>query len=155
MGIEIERKFLIKSDAWRALVTRTRRIRQGYLAAGEKAAVRVRCVDGGEAVLTVKAARAGVTREEFEFSIPYAEAEQLLLLCGGAIIEKLRHDVKCGGLLWEVDIFEGANFGLAVAEVELESEDQVIDRPDWLGDEVTDDPRYYNARLAERPFKAW
>jgi adenylate cyclase len=155
MGIEIERKFLIRSDGWRGLVTRIRRIRQGYLATGEKAAVRVRCADGDDGTLTIKTARAGAVREEFEFPIPCADAEQLLSLCGGAVVEKLRHDVAYGGVLWEVDVFQGANLGLAVAEVELDSEDQAIDRPDWVGEEVTHDNRYYNAKLAERPFNAW
>jgi adenylate cyclase len=155
MGIEIERKFLVSHDGWRNLAARVRRIRQGYLASGEKAGVRVRCVDGKEGSLTVKTAVAGAVRGEFEFPIPFEEAEALLGLCEGVVIEKLRHDVPFGGVNWEIDVFKGANEGLVVAEVELESEDQVFIRPDWLGEEVTADRRYYNASLARRPFRDW
>jgi adenylate cyclase len=155
MAVEIERKFLIGNDGWRGLAVRVRQIRQGYLASGEKAGVRVRCAEGGEGTLTVKTARAGATRGEFEFSIPYADAEALLGLCEGAIVEKSRHEVPFAGFMWEIDVFQGANAGLVVAEVELEREDQAFERPGWLGEEVTHDRRYYNAALARRPFGAW
>lgn len=155
MGVEIERKFLIKGDGWRRLVARTRHIRQGYLASSDKAGVRVRCAEGGEGTLTIKTARAGAVRDEFEFQIPYADAEALLSLCVGAIVEKVRHDAPVAGLTWEIDVFKGANEGLVVAEVELESEEQAFDRPEWLGEEVTQEERYYNASLASRPFSGW
>jgi adenylate cyclase len=155
MGVEIERKFLVSGDGWRAGVVRTRRIRQGYLARNDTATVRVRAVDDDFGALTVKGATAGIARAEFEYQIPLADAEQLLLLSMGNIIEKVRHDVQHGNLTWEVDVFHGANEGLVVAEVELECEDQAFSKPTWLGAEVTDDIRYYNAELVARPFNTW
>jgi adenylate cyclase len=155
MGIEIERKFLVKDDRWRAEVVRIRSIRQGYLARSEVATIRIRAIDDNFAALTVKGVKAGIARAEFEYEIPVADAEQLLLLCIGDIIQKVRHDVHHGGQIWEVDVFHGANEGLVVAEVELEHEDQAFDKPGWIGAEVTDDQRYYNADLVARPFCSW
>jgi len=155
MAREIERKFRIRSEGWRALATSSRRFRQGYLAATGRAAVRIR-IDGAEkAKLTVKSAVPGPTRDEFEYSLPVADAEAMLALCEGGIIEKVRHLVPAGSHTWEIDVFEGDNAGLVIAEIELESNAAAFARPDWLGEEVTDDPRYYNARLASQPFKDW
>lgn len=155
MAVEIERKFLVKGEGWRSLVTRVRHMKQGYLASSPKAGVRVRCSDGDDGRLTIKTARAGATRDEFEFAIPYPDAEALLSLCADAVVEKTRHEAPVGGVLWEIDVFKGANEGLILAEVELDHEQQVFDRPDWLGDEVTQDRRFYNAFLARRPFRSW
>lgn len=155
MAVEIERKFLVNDDGWRANVTRTRHIRQGYLAQEGATTVRVRCIAGKRAALTIKGATSGAARAEFEYEIPVADAEELLQLCVGNIIEKVRHDVPYGGLTWEVDVFHGANEGLVVAEVELERVDQVVEMPAWAGAEVTNDIRYYNAELVTRPFSTW
>lgn len=155
MGVEIERKFLVSQNGWRAEVVRARRIRQGYLALKGTTSVRIRCIDDRFAALTIKGPTAGIARAEFEYEIPVADAEQLLLLCVGSIIEKERHDIRYGGLTWEVDVFRGANEGLVIAEVELEHEEQILEKPAWLGTEVTGDARYYNAELVMRPFSAW
>jgi adenylate cyclase len=155
MAIEIERKFLVADESWRTAVSRTRRIRQGYLSNNGVSSVRVRCAGDDRAFLTIKSAEQGARRQEFEYTIPVADAEALLALCEGNIVEKLRHDVLHGGLTWEVDEFLGANQGLVIAEVELARVDQVIDRPAWLGSEVTSEQRYYNAGLARRPFNSW
>jgi adenylate cyclase len=155
MAVEIERKFLVAGEGWRRAVVRTRRIRQGYLASGDRAAVRVRCTDGADGALTIKSAKAGAVRGEFEYAIPYADAEQLLALCSGALIEKLRHDAPLGGHCWEIDVFQGVNRGLVVAEVELDHEEAAFEKPGWLGKEITHERRYYNAALAEHPFSEW
>ena len=110
---------------------------------------------GERAVLTVKGAAQGAARPEFEYEIPLADAKELLRLCEKPLIEKTRYRVESGGLVWEVDEFHGVNEGLVVAECELEAEDQAIARPDWVGEEVTDDPRYYNANLVARPYRDW
>ncbi len=153
MGVEIERKFLVRDDTWRAgAVGHT--IRQGYLSCDPSAVVRVRiCRDKG--YLTVKGLAAGLARPEFEYDIPLPEAEQLLTMCGARLIEKTRYEVVLAGLRWEVDVFSGENAGLVVAECELESVDQEISHPAWLGDEVSDDPRYANSNLATNPFTTW
>ncbi|ACX96628.1 CYTH domain-containing protein [Halothiobacillus neapolitanus] len=158
MALEIERKFLLKNDGWRAAVTSSRRLSQGYLTTlteGAKASVRVR-MGGDRAYLNIKSMTLGVTRDEFEYSIPNEDAEHMLThLCSGAVIEKIRHHVHFAGLLWEIDEFLGANEGLVVAEVELESEDQVFEKPEWVGGEVTDDRSYYNVSLVRHPFTQW
>lgn len=155
MAVEIERKFLVVDDGWRLDVSRIRHIRQGYLSRNGAASVRIRCADGGQAFLTIKSAKQGMVRQEFEYAIPAGDAEEMLLLCGCCTVEKQRHDVPYGGLLWEVDVFLGANAGLVIAEVELASENQEVDRPAWLGEEVTGDLRYYNTELAVRPYRTW
>ena len=155
MGIEIERKFLVGSDQWRAAAGPGTRYRQGYLYAQADGAVRVR-VAGDEAWLTVKGATRGIERLEFEYVIPRADAEAMLEhLCRRPLIEKTRYVVPHGGRRWEVDVFEGANAGLVVAEVELPSADAAVDLPAWVGREVSDDPRYYNANLARHPYREW
>lgn len=155
MAIEIERKFLVKHDGWRARVESASRIRQGYLSTHTRLTLRVRVRDD-EAFLTLKGASAGIARAEFEYPIPLADAEALLArFAEGALIDKRRHLVREQGWLWEVDEFFGDNHGLIVAEIELASVDQDFARPAWLGVEVSDDPRYFNARLARHPYCHW
>ena len=154
MPREIERKFLLQSDAWRALAHRHQAMSQGYLAGGERVSVRVR-VAGDQAHLNLKSGGWVASRLEYEYSIPVAEALELLRLCPGPLIEKTRHYVDHGGFEWEIDEFRGANAGLIVAELELDREDQVFPRPAWLGREVTHLRRYYNVSLVEHPFSAW
>ena len=147
MGTEIERKFLVRTEAWRrAPATRRIAIRQGYLVAGEGASVRVRVADGA-AMLTIKGERDGRVREEFEYSIPPGDAEGLLALCPLPPIEKTRHEITHAGKMWEVDEFGGKLHGLVIAELELDSSDEAFERPDWLGQEVTHDRRYRNSSL--------
>lgn len=154
MAIEIERKFLLASDAWRAQVSRSIPMDQGYLG-GERASVRVR-VAGDAAWLNIKAKQRGSARLEFEYAIPVEEAQQMLdMLALPGRIRKVRHHVTVGGHLWEIDEFAGDNAGLVVAEIELAAADEDFERPGWLGIEVTDDIRYYNAALAEQPYSRW
>ena len=161
MGIEIERKFLVTGDGWRTAAHAVVPMAQGYLNAvgaldsgAQKASVRIR-IQGDAAYLNIKSRELGHTRQEFEYPVPVAEARELLALCVGGLVDKRRHLVKHGGLLWEVDEFLGDNAGLVVAEVELEGADQHFDLPDWAGAEVTDEPRYYNLALASHPFTQW
>ena len=155
MGIEIERKFLVRGDDWRGAVHRHVRYRQGYIADSETCSVRVR-IGGDEARLNIKSRSVGTTRLEFEYVLPLADAESMLReLCLDAPVEKTRHLLRHEGRLWEVDVFEGANAGLVVAEVELGDARETIALPPWVGDEVTDDVRYYNAALARKPYRDW
>ena len=155
MGIEIERKFLVTGDGWRAQATRSLEMRQGYLAGeGGRASVRVR-LEGAEARLNIKAAVIGAARAEYEYPMPADDARKILeTLCVGTL-EKVRHYVEWEGLTWEVDEFLGVNAGLIVAEIELESVDQAFSRPEWVGRELTDDRRYYNHHLAIHPYSTW
>jgi CYTH domain-containing protein len=154
MGTEIERKFLVTGDGWRA-GARGEQYRQGYLSTSPGRTVRVR-VAGERAYLTIKGARAGLRRAEFEYEIPPDDAEALLAeLCEGPIIDKVRYRVAHGGLTWEVDEFAGENAGLIVAEVELLTEDQAIALPAWVGQEVSEDYRYTNAYLSQHPYRRW
>ena len=154
MGVEIERKFLVEGDEWRAGSTGTE-YRQGYLSTVKERTVRIRTM-GGRAVLTVKGITVGATRAEFEYDIPFGDAEQMLDgLCERPLIEKTRHLIEYRGLTWEVDEFDGANAGLLIAEVELDEDGQTVELPSWVGDEVTDDPRYYNANLIAHPYREW
>lgn len=150
MGIEIERKFLVHGEAWRGKVWTSSSLRQGYLSHGEGTTVRVR-TDQTRAWLTIKTQTRGITRGEFEYSIPVDDAEKLLDACGSRVIEKVRHIVPYGRLRWEIDVFGGKNAGLVLAEIELSSEQEKFDRPDWIGAEVSGDPRYYNSNLAMHP----
>jgi adenylate cyclase len=161
MGIEIERKFLVLGDGWRAQVEKSVRMAQGYLndmqalrAGTQNASVRVR-IAGNHAFLNMKSRELGHTRQEFDYEIPVADAEDLLKLCVGGLIDKTRHYVRHGGFVWEVDVFEGENAGLEVAEIELPSADAAFEKPAWAGREVTDELRYYNLALAERPYSRW
>ncbi|KQV92485.1 CYTH domain-containing protein [Pelomonas sp. Root1237] len=154
MGIEIERKFLVTGDGWRQPAAAQTRFSQGYLSRDPARTVRVR-IAGEQAFLTIKGATQGATRAEFEYEIPLTDARQLLALCDGPLVEKIRHLCPHEGMTWEVDEFLGANAGLVVAEIELAAEGQVFARPDWLGAEVTGDGRYVNANLAVNPFTRW
>lgn len=155
MATEIERKFLVLSDTWRSHVTRATRYRQGYLGSAETSSVRVRVSDTN-AYLNIKGATVGVTRLEYEYPIPSADAHEMLdRLCRKPLIEKTRHLVDHAGHCWEIDVFEGDNAGLIVAEIELKAEDELFVRPDWLGKEVSDDTRYYNVSLVTQPYKTW
>ncbi len=155
MAREIERKFLLRDDGWRAAVEHSEHLRQGYLAGTPHCSVRVR-IGGDAAHLNIKSATLGIEREEFEYPIPLADAETMLrLLCGGRTLDKTRHTIHHGGYAWEVDEFHGANQGLVVAEIELPRVDAEFSRPAWLGAEVSSDPRYYNTCLAEHPYDTW
>jgi len=155
MAIEIERKFRLGSEAWRAEVSASSLLRQGYLANTARASVRVRLA-GECAWLSVKAMRAGMSREEYEFAIPAADAHEMLdRLCEGLTIEKWRHIVVHAGSRWEIDEFLAENAGLVIAELELQAEDSAFVRPAWLGPEVTHEQRYYNVQLAQKPFRHW
>jgi CYTH domain-containing protein len=154
MSKEIERKFLVKGDAWRALDKGTT-YRQGYLNSAKERTVRVRTAED-KAFLTIKGLTLGATRAEYEYAIPFDEGKAMLdALAEKPLIEKKRYKIPSGDLTWEIDEFLGENAGLIVAEVELTSEDQAFDRPAWLGDEVTGDTRYYNANLIKKPFTRW
>ena len=152
MGIEIERKFLVVGDAWRAAPALA--YAQGYLNRDPQRTVRVRVVRQ-QAWLTIKGANSGAVRAEFEYPIPLSDAEQLLALCDGPLVRKLRRKVEHAGHTWEIDEFQGDNAGLVVAEIELPAEDAAFARPGWLGAEVTHDPRYFNSNLASRPYSTW
>ncbi len=155
MGIEIERKFLVKNDDWKADVQRSEPFRQGYLLNDKDVSVRVRLTDNG-AQLTIKGATSGLSRTEYEYPISTEDAEHLLdELCTPPLIEKTRHWLQHGAHTWEIDVFEGDNQGLVVAEVELDAADESIDLPDWLGEDVSNDPRYLNASLVKHPYSQW
>ena len=154
MSTEIERKFLITGDAWRSIGSSTV-FRQGYLSTVKERTVRVRAA-GDQGLITVKGITIGATRTEFEYPIPLADADAMLdELCEQPIIEKTRHVVEVDGTTWEIDEFSGVNEGLIVAEVELDSEDQAFTMPEWIGEEVTKDPRYFNANLIAHPYTEW
>ncbi len=162
MGVEIERKFLVTNEAWRAQAERAQRMVQGYLIdaalvqsqTGTRCSMRVR-VGGEKAWLNIKSATLGVARQEYDYPIPVDDAERMLRdFCNG-VVEKVRHYVPHAGLTFEVDEFSGDNAGLVVAEVELQSADQSIDRPAWLGREVTEHLRYYNLNLLQHPYSRW
>lgn len=154
MAKEIERKFLVKDDRFKALGN-GEHIRQGFLSTDKERVVRVR-IRGGKAWLTVKGMSAGATRAEFEYSIPLRDATYLLdRLCLRPTIEKYRYLAPHAGFTWEVDEFLGDNEGLVLAEIELPSENTPFELPDWIGEEVTGDPRYYNSNLVSHPFKSW
>lgn len=148
MATEIERKFLVSGPGWRERAEPGRALRQAYLTQDGRAAVRVRIVDDAKAYLTIKGATKGRVRAEFEYEIPVEDARALFALRAGQAVEKRRYIVRNGAERWEIDVFEGAHEGLVIAEIELPSEDAPFARPDWLGAEVTEDPRYYNANLA-------
>ena len=155
MAQEIERKFLVISDAWRDQASSRVYFRQGYLADAAKCSVRVRVSDD-KGYLNLKSATLDIKRTEYEYEIPKQDAEEMLArFCEYPLIEKTRHYVRHAGHLWEIDVFEGANAGLVVAEIELDDIDESFSRPGWLGQEVSDDPRYYNVCLVKHPFKDW
>ena len=152
MAIEIERKFLVVGDAWRDAPPVF--YSQGYLNRDKARTVRVR-IAGEEAFLTIKGTSVGARRAEFEYPIPVWDARELLALCEQPLIEKNRRKVLHEGFVWEVDEFLGENLGLVVAEIELPAEDAVFAKPDWVGEEVTEDARYFNSNLSRVPFNRW
>lgn len=153
MGTEIERRFLVANAQWRGLVD-GEWLKQGYLSVDKQRTVRVR-VKGNEAWLTLKSHISDVSRHEFEYPIPLADAETILAAMCPQLVEKKRHRITVDGLLWEVDEFFGENAGLIVAEIELRDEAQAYMRPAWLGEEVTHDARYTNAHLSNHPWSTW
>lgn len=153
---EIERKFLVRNHSFKTLAKAQKKIAQGYLNTHPDRTVRVRIADE-KAFLTIKGKgnETGTTRFEWEKEIPLNEAQELLLLCEKGVIEKTRFEIPTGNHLFEVDEFDGDNQGLIVAEIELSDENELFEKPDWLGMEVTNDIRYYNAQLSKIPFKDW
>ena len=152
MATEIERKFLVMGDYWRNAPGVL--IWQGYLNRDKHRTVRVR-VAADQAFLTIKGATQGATRAEFEYPIPGTDATALRALCDGPIIEKMRRRIDYAGFTWEVDEFFGDNAGLVVAEIELSSETEAFAKPPWVGQEVTEDARYFNSKLATHPYSEW
>lgn len=154
MANEIERKFLVAGVAWKRGATGLH-FRQGYLSSVKERTVRVR-TEGRRATLTIKGLTTGITRAEFEYSIPVEDADHMLdTLCERPLIEKTRYHVTVGQHLWEIDEFHGENAGLVVAEIELSSADETFQRPEWVTGEVSGDPRYFNANLIRHPYRAW
>ncbi len=155
MALEIEHKFLLKNDSWKQQVSRSVKYKQGYLSSTEKNSIRVRISDK-QAWLNIKSATIGNHRLEYEYEIPLSDANEILeKLCHKPLIEKTRYFVVHDGHTWEIDVFEGDNEGLVVAEIELESLDESFTLPDWVDREVTDDLRYYNNSLSKNPYKNW
>lgn len=152
MALEIERKFLVKGDGWRKGAPTL--FRQGYLNLDKNRTVRIR-IFGDKAVLTVKGPTEGLTRSEFEYEVPVDDAAEMLKLCEGGVIEKNRWLFPHGEHVWEIDEFLGENKGLVVAEIELTSEGETFEKPDWVGEEVSHDPRYFNSYLSEAPYTQW
>ncbi len=155
MGIEIERKFLVINDNWRNSVTKSSHYTQGYFATNDECSIRIRISDD-KAELNIKSATLGISRSEYNYSIPMVDAEEILnKLCIRPLIEKTRFHVEHENHLWEIDEFTGENEGLVVAEIELDSADTTFSKPEWAGDEVSDDVRYYNVCLVKNPFTTW
>ncbi len=155
MAQEIERKFLISCDSWRQHADGGQRMKQGYLIGAERASIRIR-IAGEHAWLNIKSATLGVERREYEYPVPRQDADEMLAeLCERPQIEKVRYKVPWAGHTWEVDVFEGDNAGLVVAEIELGHPDEPFERPPWVGEEVSDDPRYYNVCLIRHPYREW
>ena len=155
MAIEIERKFLVKNDDWRQSSDAGVAIAQGYFGSPQKASIRVR-IQGNSANINIKSARLGISRHEYEYAIPLEDARHMLdELCVRPVIEKHRYHCEYQGHIWEIDVFEGDNAGLVVAEIELGDENETFAIPDWAGEDVSHDPRYYNVSLLKHPFKEW
>jgi adenylate cyclase len=154
MPYEIERKFLVR-DGWGASARAPLSIRQGYLTCNGSLSVRIRLIDQIRAKLTIKSAVSKIRRLEFEYEIPIGDAATLLSLREWGLVEKLRYRLPWHGLAWDIDVFQGENQGLVIAEIELPDEDKAFEKPDWLGPEVTSDPNYSNTNLAKMPFGSW
>ncbi|MEJ2609141.1 MAG: CYTH domain-containing protein [Candidatus Thiodiazotropha sp.] len=155
MALEIERKYLVINDKWKDSIIREAVIKQGYLATTSKASIRVR-LDGNQANINIKSKTVGISRLEYEYPIPVEEAQELLeSLVTGAVIDKVRYKIQCGAHIWDLDLFHGANQGLVIAEVELSHEEECFEMPEWAGEEVSSDTRYYNASLVSHPFCDW
>jgi adenylate cyclase len=155
MSFEIERKFLVRGHDWQKLATTQIPIRQAYLASNGKTSIRIRIKGDSAATLTIKSRPVELRRLELEYDIPMLEAEALMQLRQGSVIEKVRYVIPCGDLAWEIDVFSGENLGLIIAEIELRHEHQHIQLPSWVGTEVTGQPQYYNSSLVQRPFSSW
>jgi adenylate cyclase len=155
MGFEIERKFLVRDDNWRNSVIRQIKIRQAYLDSDANVSIRVRIRDNNSATLTLKTRWSKLSRREFEYDIPTADAEELISLRQGNIVEKVRYIVPAGELIWEIDVFSGENLGLVIAEIELPSQSHHIELPPWIGTEITGQDQYYNGTLAQRSYRSW
>ena len=155
MAIEIERKFLVRGEAWRSDARDEATIRQAYLASGERSTTRVRITNGSQATVTIKSKRAELRRLEIEYPISVFDAEALVSLRHSGLIEKVRFTVPWQQHLWEVDVFSGDNEGLVIAEIELRHEDEKFGRPPWVGAEITGQSQYYNGSLARHPFCQW
>jgi adenylate cyclase len=155
VSFEIERKFLVRTAEWQGLSSKQTTIRQAYLAAEETISIRLRIKGGDCATLTIKSGDAALRRLEFEYAIAPADADALMALRRGAIIDKTRHTIPWQGLTWEIDVFAGDNAGLVIAEIELQEENQRFALPTWLGEEVTGQAQYYNRRLALYPYCDW
>lgn len=153
MAYEIGRKFLVRDESWRASAQSVTTIRQAYLARNEAISLRIRIKNNTRATLTIKSAAAKIGRQEFEYEIPLEHAAALFELREGGVVEKLRYELPQAELIWEVDVFQGENEGLVIAEIELRREDEAFERPKWLGQEITLDWRYSNASLAISPFR--
>lgn len=155
MAKEIERKFTVISDDWKNNVSHSCRFRQGYMGTDDKASIRIR-IEDDKANINIKSATLGISRHEFEYEIPLTDAEEMLNnLCHQPQIDKIRHFVEYQGKTWEIDVFEGDNAGLVVAELELDSETEPFEKPDWAGEDVSHDTRYYNVCLVKHPYKDW
>ncbi len=152
MAKEIERKYLLKNENWKPLVQKKIIIKQGYLNSNPERIVRVR-ISNDKGMLTIKSKNIGITRQEFEYAIPFDEATELIKLCEKPIIEKVRNIVHLDTQVWEIDEFGGENEGLVLAEIELESETTKVSIPSWIGEEVSSDAKYYNSNLIKHPFK--
>ncbi len=155
MGIEIEKKFLLKNDSWKKEAGKGDLFRQGYMSGSNRSSVRIR-VAGDKANINIKSATLGITRKEFEYEIPLKDANEMLdSLCEKPFIEKRRYFIARGAHTWEVDAFEGDNSGLVVAEIELSDPDEPFDLPNWVGEDVSGEPKYYNVCLVNNPYKNW
>ncbi|MGD2118854.1 MAG: CYTH domain-containing protein [Chromatiales bacterium] len=156
MAVEIERKFLVTNNSWKQQADKSFRLRQGYLGKGPERSVRVRTSEDGRAFLNIKSSTNGIRRLEFDYEIPIGDAIEILeQIAIKPVIDKTRYLLNHAGHLWEIDEFHGANAGLIVAEVELQHEDEDYKKPDWLGQEVSDDARYYNMNLIDKPYSEW
>ena len=155
MAIEIERKYLVVNDKWKSSVESEAAMKQAYLATVENASILVR-VAKGKAYLNIKSSTLGIRRSEYEYEIPLQDGEEMLAnLTSGSVIDKVRYKVRCGEHIWDLDLFHGDNTGLVVAEVELTSEDEDFEVPLWVREEVSGDPKYYNASLVNHPYCDW
>ena len=155
MGIEIERKFLVDHSKWQQVEKpQGNHFRQGYLLDDAKRTIRIRVTDT-EGFITIKGTTSGITRKEFEYNIPVAEGIEMLDAFAQSEVDKVRYCITYKGKLWEVDVFNGDNKGLIMAEIELDEENEEFEHPDWLLNEVSDDARYYNSNLSKNPFKNW
>ena len=155
MQVEVEHKYLVRKDLWYAIHKHEGlEIRQAYLSADPARTIRIR-IAGPSAYLTIKGPSHKASRLEFEYPIPVPDAHELLQFCAGNFIEKVRYKVEFAGKIWEVDEFFGQNDGLILAEIELSAPDEIYDKPSWIGEEVTDDVRYYNSALAQKPYSSW